>query len=582
MKLASEDRIRLYTDAGWWGETTLWQLFQRQLAGRADQLAVADACNREDFMPGAPQRLSWKELADRVDRACLMLLRSGFARDDIVVVQLPNCVEQFALYLACARLGIIVSPVPAQYREHELAQILDLTAARGAICCARIGRVSKPHDGDAMFRNLRASHPALQAILAVGDTLLGETVSLDAWLARPCSDADRQEIAVAEAAAGIGANDIFTICWTSGTEAFPKGVPRSHNEWRTTGTSIIESAELTPGMRLLNPFPLVNMAGISTAFISWLELGASVIQHHPFSLDVFLRQLREENVDYTVAAPAILNTLLQNEHMLEGISFSRLKRIGSGSAPLSEWMVKSFAERHGVQIVNYYGSNEGAALSGSHVDIPDPALRAQFFPRAGVPGYEWHVSTSRKIRTRLVDPDSGQEISEPGRPGELRVSGPTIFSGYFNSPDMTARAFDTDGYYRTGDLFEIAGDRSQYYRFVGRSKDLIIRGGMNISAEEVESLLLCYPGVMEAAVVGIPDDVLGERLCACVVEEPGAALDLPAINEFLHGQKRVAVYKLPEHLLRFEALPRNPVGKLLKRELRSAARAMLTCEETQP
>jgi acyl-CoA synthetase (AMP-forming)/AMP-acid ligase II len=317
------------------------------------------------------------------------------------------------------------------------------------------------------------------------------------------------------------------------------------------------------------------MAGQSTAFSAWLRLGATVVQHQPFSLPVFLQQLREERIDYTVAPPAILNTLLQNESLLEGIDFRRLCRIGSGSAPLSDWMVRGFQDRHGVAIINYFGSNEGAALSGNHIDIPDPALRAGFFPRAGVPGYDWSVSTTRKIRTRLIDTETGDEILTPGIPGEIRFDGPTIFSGYFRSPELSARAFDADGFYKTGDLFELAGDRLQYYRYVGRSKDLVIRGGMNISSEEIENLLMACPGVKEAAVVGVPDDILGERVCACIVPAAGHNLALETLTGFLRDEKRVAVYKLPEYLLPLSALPRNPVGKILKRNLRDQARALV-------
>jgi non-ribosomal peptide synthetase component E (peptide arylation enzyme) len=234
-------------------------------------------------------------------------------------------------------------------------------------------------------------------------------------------------------------------------------------------------------------------------------------------------------------------------------------------------MVRGLQERHGVRVVNYFGSNEGAALTSSDIDIADPALRAQFFPRAGVSGYTWHISTTRKIETRLVDPVSDEDIHEAGRVGELRFAGPTIFSGYFRAPELDARAFDTRGFYRTGDLFELAGPRLEYYRYVGRSKDLVIRGGINISSEEVESLLLAHPQVRDAAVVAVPDPVLGEKLCACIV--PGAhAPTLGELQRFLRDERRVAVFKLPEYLLLLESLPRNAVGKILKRELREQAR----------
>ena len=566
MILVPQEKIARYTERGWWGTTTLWDLFQRNLRDHPDDEAVADAANRAEFGHGEPRRLSWRALAAEVDRFCLLLLDLGVRRDEVLMAQMPNGVEQYVVYLACARLGVIVSPVPVQYREHELDHILELTQAVAVATFERIGPADKGHATAGMWRGLQGRHAALRHVLAWG----GGIESL--WPA--VDDAGRERLARAEREAAVTANDVLTLCWTSGTEAAPKGVPRSHNEWLVVAPSIIEAGSIRPRARLLNPFPLINMAGFSTAFAAWLVLGATVVQHHPFSLPVFLQQLRDEAIDYTVSPPAILNTLLQNEALLSGIDFARLSRIGSGSAPLSDWMVRGFEERHGVHIVNYFGSNEGAALSGNELDIPDPTLRAQFFPRAGVEGYDWHVSTTRKIRTRLVDTETGEEIHEAGQPGELRFDGPTIFSGYFRSPELTGRAFDEQGFYKTGDLFEIAGDRRQYYRYVGRSKDLVIRGGMNISSEEVENLLLACPGVREAAVVAVPDPVLGEKVCACVVAAPGEAPTLDAVVRFLREDRRVAVYKCPEYLMLVDALPRNPVGKILKRELRERAKAL--------
>lgn len=574
MVLVSSDKIAEYTARGWWGTETLWDLFTTQVHKRGDAEAVVDACNRAEFAHGAPRRLSWNQLAAEVDQFCLLLTEQRIGRDDIVVVLLPNGIEQFVVYLACARLGVVVSPVPVQYREHELDQILVLTGACAAVTFWHIGRPGHQHDAADMFCRLREKHKTLRLVLAWGQQTRADVVSIDLPPAQDLSHAQRGRLEQAERDAVVTANDVFTICWTSGTEAAPKGVPRSHNEWLIVAPSVIEAAQLQPHARLLNPFPLVNMAGFSTGFAGWLMLGGTVVQHHPFSLPVFLQQLREERIDYTVSPPAILNMLLQNESMLEGIDFARLSRIGSGAAPLSDWMVRGFAEKHGVQIVNYFGSNEGAALSGSDIDIPDPALRAQYFPRAGVAGYTWSVSTTRKIKTRLVDLEDGKDITRAGQPGELRFSGPTVFSGYFRSPQMSRRAFDEQGFYCTGDLFEIAGDHLQYYRFVGRSKDLVIRGGMNISSEEIEGLLVSCPGVREVAVVGVPDVVLGEKLCACVVAAEGRQITLKDLIDYLRNVQHIAAYKLPEYLLPLPVLPRNPVGKILKRELREQAKAL--------
>ena len=574
MILVPQDRIDDYTARGWWGRQTLWHLFEKHLLERPDAEAVVDAPNRGEFAHGAARRLSWRDLGQEVDRLCLVLLEQGIGRDDIVLVMLPNCIEQFVVYLACLRLGVVVTPVPVQYREHELEHILSLTEARAVCTFTHIGRPGHQHHSGAMFCALRTRHVSLRTVLSWGDEALQGVVHLGNGAALPLEAAQQQRVVQATRDAAIDANDVVTICWTSGTEAAPKGVPRSHNEWLIVAPSIIEAALLPAHARLLNPFPLVNMSGFSSAFATWLVLGGTVVQHHPFSLPVFLQQLRGEHIDYTVAPPAILNMLLHNESLLAGIDFRRLCRIGSGSAPLAEWMVRGFAEKYGVQIINYFGSNEGAALSGSDVDIADPAMRAQFFPRAGAAGHEWRISTTRKIRTRLVDLDTGLDITRAGQAGELRFSGPTVFSGYYRAPDMTVRAFDNQGYYCTGDLFEIAGERLQYYRYVGRSKDLVIRGGMNISSEEIESLLAACPGVREVAVVGVPDTILGEKLCACVVAAPGHEVGLRSLTDYLRDEQQVAVFKLPEYILQLDTLPRNPVGKILKRELRLQARML--------
>ena len=564
MIVVPEERIRDFKARGWWGEETLDDLFRRHVAAMPDAESVVDPINREAIMGGAPTRLTWAEVEDRVARYVAVLHATGVGRDDVVAVQLPNVIELGLIYLACIRLGAIVTPAPVQYREHELAYILRKTDAKAVVTAARIGK----HAHAQMMLAVQTGAAALNTVLVVGGHAPDGTIDLDARAA----GLDEVEIEAGRAAAhaaNICADDIVTICWTSGTEAEPKGVPRSHNEWIIMGAGVTDAADLKPGAVLLNPFPMVNMAGISTSFVSWLLLGGVLVQHQPFDLQIFLQQVRDEKIDYTVAPPAILNLLLQNEALLEGVDFGRLRAIGSGSAPLSEWMVRTFHEKYGVQIVNYFGSNEGASFPSAQKDVPDAAERAVLFPRLGE-GFEWKALLHDRIFTRLVDPETEQEITEPGLPGELRVKGATVFSGYWRAPEINARAFDGGGWFRTGDLFELAGDRLQFYRFVGRLKDVIIRGGMNISSEEIEGHLIGHPAVADAAVVGAPDPNLGERLCAFVVFKPGQSADLGDINRFLTGDKHVAVYKQIERLEVIDVLPRNPVGKVLKRELRQS------------
>lgn len=573
MILVSSSKIEEYTHKGWWGSTTLWDEFRRQRQERPHAESVVDAPNRADFAHGPAQRLTWTQIGEAIDRFSYMLVELGIRRDEVLLMQLPNCVEQFIVYMSCARMGIIITPVPVQYRANELDHILETTEATAVVTFSRIGKPSTGHASADMFGAMQARHPHLRHILAWGETVAPAHIDIGQRTATALTTDEQERLAQAERAARVTANDVFTICWTSGTEAQPKGVPRSHNEWLVVAPSIIDAGQIAPHARILNPFPLVNMAGISTAITTWLVQGATIVQHHPFTLPVFLQQVRDEKIDYTIAPPAVLNMLLQNAQLLEGIDFKRLSRIGSGAAPLSEWMVRGFADKYGVQIINYFGSNEGAALAGNDIDLPDPALRAKYFPKADAEGFTWSVSTTSKVRTRLVDLETGEDIHEADHVGELRFVGPNIFSGYYRAPALTARAFDEQGYYKTGDLFALGGDRLQYYRHAGRSKDLVIRGGMNISAEELEGLLLGCPGVSEVAIVGVPDAVMGEKVCACVVPRDGHALLLGDIVQYLREAKQVAAYKLPEYIVSMSVLPRNPVGKVLKTELRLLAKA---------
>jgi acyl-CoA synthetase (AMP-forming)/AMP-acid ligase II len=562
MIVVPQERIQDFKARGWWGDTTLDDLFLKHVRERPDDEACVDPVNAATIVGGVGDRLTWRETGIAVDRMAAVLHAHGIGKDDVVVIQLPNIIELGIAYLALIRLGAIISPAPVQYREHELGYIIEKTGAVAAITADRIGK----HQHGGMLMAVKTRAPTLRHVFVLGETCPAGAIDLEPLLDAVDGKSHRAA-QKASKAAHVTADDIVTICWTSGTEAQPKGVPRSHNEWIIMGEGVVDAADLTPGMRLLNPFPMVNMAGISTSFVSWLLLGATLVQHQPFDLPVFLQQIRDENIDYTVAPPAILNLLLQNEALLEGIDFGRLKSIGSGSAPLSEWMVRTFHEKYGVQIVNYFGSNEGASFPSAWQDVPSPSDRAVFFPRLGE-GRKWKAKLHDRIFTRLVDPETEQEITEGGKPGELRVKGATVFSGYWQAPDINARAFDADGWFRTGDLFELAGEELQFIRFVGRLKDVIIRGGMNISSEEIEGHLAGHPAVAEAAVVGAPDPNLGERLAAFVVFKPDQTASLEEINRFLTKDKQIAVYKQIERLETIAALPRNPVGKVLKRELR--------------
>jgi acyl-CoA synthetase (AMP-forming)/AMP-acid ligase II len=228
---------------------------------------------------------------------------------------------------------------------------------------------------------------------------------------------------------------------------------------------------------------MINMAGLATAFCTALRLGATIVQHHPFNLEVFLQQIRDEAIDYTVAPPAVLNMLLQNEALLSGIDSAACGASGQGRPLCPSGWSALLPSATAFRSSTTSDPTRAPRWAVARSTCPDPRQRALYFPRAG--------GRSPRVLTRLVDLDTERDITEPGQVGELRYDGPTVFSGYFNAPELTAKAFDAQGFYKSGDLFEIAGDQGQFYRYVGRSKDLVIRGGVNISSEEIEGC--CRP-----------------------------------------------------------------------------------------
>ncbi len=559
MQLSPQARVDEYRRKGWWRGETVDSLLKTAVASRGDFEALADPPNRDALIGDLPQRLTFSEVDSRVEHMAKAFRRLGVERDSVVLTQLPNVIEGVLAFLACARIGAIISPVTTAFRESELRSIV------ARLEPAVFVTVNDFHgcNHHEMAKRLARDSATDFAVVTVGggdQSAALSTVELE-------SKNDLLEIAEIDAA------EVLSVCWTSGTEAEPKGVPRHHDHWVVNGESLFEAANLKAGDSILNPFPLINIAAIGGMVMPWLLCGGRFIQHHPFDLPIFLRQMQEEKINYTVAPPAILTMLLKNEELLKGIDFSQLKCIASGSAPLPPFMVKAWQEQFGVPIMNVFGSNEGCSLFSSAVEIPDPELRAKFFPRFGAGDIDWKSVFPGKIKTRLVDPETEQEVVAPGKAGELRIDGAMTFDGYWKNDALNAHAFDAEGYFKTGDLFEIAaGQNDRYYEFVGRTKEIIIRGGVNISPAELDTLIESHPDVREAACAGYPDARLGERVCAFIVLKPGTDLTLEDIGAFLKD-KQISVYKLPEKLRIVDALPRNALGKVVRRELAGMASA---------
>ena len=431
MLLVSQDQIQAYTEQGYWGTDTLDDLFRRNAAATPDVAALIDPPNRAELVGGQGQRFTYAELASTVDRLASGLLKLGLVKDDVIMVQLPNIVELPIVYLAAARLGLIVSPLPVQYRTHELRQTMNVARPRVFITTTNFGGFNYME----MVQSLQPDVPSLKRIIALGADLPSGVVALSDVLSAAADDA---ALDVYTAAHSIDANEVFTICWTSGTEAEPKGVPRSHNHWISIAYITIDGAQIAHGDTLLNPFPMVNMSAIGGMLVPWLLTGGTLVMHHPLNLGLFLAQIKTERVNYTVVPPVLLNMLLLNPAILANADLSSIKNIGSGSAPLSAWMTTTWKETHGIDILNFFGSNEGTALISAPAEIPDVGERARYFPRYGVPGYEWTNRVTRGMSTKLVDPITKETITQPNVAGELAIKGPTIFPGYYERLDLTA------------------------------------------------------------------------------------------------------------------------------------------------
>ena len=557
MILTKKNRIQTFTEKGWWGKDTLYSLFQDALTSCKDQEALVDPENREDITGDAPKRLSFDDIDKTVERYATIFFEQGLRKDDIAIIQLPNIVELPMVYLALSKLGIICSPIPMQYGAYEITSIIAETEPKAFISIETFNSTSHAEQFSSVFNNGEVK-------FALGE--IENFINLHDY--NPADEYyESQQSHVSDNP--ITANDIFTICWTSGTTGTPKGVPRSHNLWLPMAKAAAFVSETEKGDTLLNPFPMINMASIGGFLFNWLLCKGKLVQHHPFDLNVFLNQILSEDVKYTIAPPAIMNMLLNNPAILDQQDLSSLRCIGCGGAPLSEWMVETFQNKYNLTVQNIFGSNEGATLLSARNEIEDPLLRAKYFPRFGVEGFDWSNPVSKLVRTKLVSVETNAEIIEPGQPGELLISGATVFDGYWNAPEANAEVFDEEGFFKTGDLFEISPEDTQmrFYKFCGRCKDLIIRGGMNISPEELDNLLSAHPKMLEVAVTGYDDDILGEKVGVVAVVAEGETISLDEIIEFLRDQQ-IAKYKMPEDLRLIDALPKNPVGKVLRRELK--------------
>ena len=558
MKTTPQNLIEHYRNEGWWGDETLTDWLLAAVDARPDELALVDHDQRPVIAGGSVQRLSYVQMAEKVMMLCSQFYEAGIRMGDIVIVQLPNIAELPITYFALDRLGAIISPVPVQYGRFEINNAIAELSPAAYVTTYSFKKAPFVDEKLSLFKGVCP-------VLCFGESASPGIGHLDLHVENIGSECSEYVGSLVRSA-----DDIVTICWTSGTTGQPKGVPRSHNHWRVSGFATIDTAGFSETDVLLNPFPLVNMAAIGGFLFPWIMCKSTLVLHHPFDLQGFLKQIENEKVSYTIAAPAVLNMLLNERGLLEAIDLSSLRAIGSGGAPLTDWMVRCFQEDYKIVVDNIFGSNEGLCLTSNGRDLPDAADRAQYFPRLGLEGKVWGNRVAAMTKTRLVDLETRKPVTEPGVRAELEISGPSVFDGYWQAEETNREVFSADGYFRTGDVFEIpiGEDKRTYYRFVGRSKDIIVRGGMKISPDEIDSVLAGHPMLAAAAVAGYDDPVMGDRIGVAVVPALNEAPKLEDITGYLKEQG-LAIFKLPERLIVLDALPVNATGKVLRRELQN-------------
>jgi len=544
MITSPKQRISDYRERGWWGDDTLHGLLASNAKQYPDTLAVADQPNRSDLTGDEPCRLSFTELDAASDQLACQLLDRGISTGDRVIVQLPNIVELVVCYMAFSKIGAIISPVPVQYGSHELEHISATISPVAIVTLNRFGALELAKTAESI------TNGSVQLLVFGTDLNITSTLDPEKCL----------QVRNHQERYSTGADHILTISWTSGTTGTPKGVPRSHNMWVATARCCAEAGNYKQGDRFLNIFPLVNMASIGGFLYPALLLGCSIILHHPLDPGLYLTQLQNEKITFTIAPPMLLNQLAKSQDMWNQFDFSHLRSIGSGSAPLAPWMIETFRQQYGLEVINFYGSNEGISLFCTPMHTADSEVRATMFPRLGCGITRFDSYANRAILSKVVDTETGEMITESGHVGELLFAGATVFDGYLGTDND--ELFSDDDYFHTGDLVELCGDPPAFYRIAGRCKDIINRGGMKISPAEIDILLEGLPGASEVAVCAYQDDVQGEKVCACLVVEPDT--DRPSLDDVIDYllKQGLAKFKLPERIEFLDNLPRNPLGKV--------------------
>lgn len=540
-----------YRAAGYWEDRPLISHFADAFARYADRLAVVDDTGS----------FSYAELRQASQRVALNLLDLGLRPGDRVVVQLPNTRFFASFYFGLQWMGAIPIMALPSHRYRELRQFVRLSGAVAAAApdvardtsFADLHRRAANENPELRFSILQESTDShLEHRRGLDGSAGPSQISLSYLHEREPtahSPSDLESIGTS-----IDPCDPAVFQLSGGTTGIPKLIPRTHNDYAFNSKTAVSVCDVRAGDMLLDVLPIAhNLPLACPGLQGFLLSGASVCISQSSRAPRVFAAIDRHRVTHIHVVPALLIQWL-NDSAASEFDLGSVRVIQSGGQRLQP-ETRQRAERifRNVTVQENFGMSEGLLM---FVRLDDPTeVRLETVGRPICPDDE----------VRLVDED-GEEVAD-GQIGELWARGPYTLRGYYNAPEHNQRAFSPDGFYKSGDL--MWRHPSGNYVVAGRTKDLINRGGEKISAEEVENLILGHPAVQNVACVPVPDPVLGERMCACVILRPGFALSLAELVEFLMTEE-IAKHKLPEQLAVLTEFPLSPVGKIAKNRLAAA------------
>lgn len=516
-----------YTVSGQWNGISLADAAAARLGDRPDKIAVVDN----------GLRLSFGELYARAARLACALQEMGLQPGDVISFQLPNWHEAMIINIAASMGGFVCNPIVPIFRDAEVSFILKDAGTKVLL----LPQEFRKFDYSAMIDRLKGDLSGLGHVISVRGSFPG-AIALESLI---------EEGRTADYMPAGAPDDIKLLLYTSGTTGKPKGVLHSHNTLRAEIDAVSRYWRVNDNDVVLMASPVTHITGYLYALELPFACGGAVVLMDQWDCPEAVRLIGSHQVTLSVGATPFLAELTA-ELERSGQTIPSMRFFACGGAPVPpELILRAAAAMPGCIVCRVYGSSEAPTISLG-VDSLEQVCRG-----AVTDGFVYNHDV------KIVDLGTGMRIG-PGLEGEIRTKGPELMLGY-TDPAETQAAFDEEGYFRTGDIGML--DADGFITISGRTKDLIIRGGENISPKEIEDALFCHPAIAEVAVVAMPHARMGETPAAFVVPVAGAAIDFNEMIAFLE-RRLIAKQKFPEKLILVEDLPRNAAGKVQKNILR--------------